>query len=151
MASLVDYRKEPTKIKGDYKETVMHVGCTGNKLDELKAVLEAQFDSIQKFKSANFGKKRDNTEYMLRGTKNGVKYIISIQHIECPLPISMAQIHHVSVKIPEGSEDVITPVIEQQLKKYQRELEQQVEKWDGSSVSRLGKDSRPRDSYPDDF
>ncbi len=120
--NLVAFRKEPTEINDGYQETVLHVGAVYNKLDKLKAVLEPRFDQRPAFESKGFGRNDENVEYRLTGAMKGVDYVVSLEHIECPVPLSMAQIHHASVSLPEGKSDEMTPIIEQEFRKYETEL-----------------------------
>lgn len=120
--NLVAFRKDPTEIKDGYQETVLHVGAVYDKLDELKAVLEPRFDQRPTFETERFGRNDENVEYRLMGAMNGVDYAVSLEHIECPVPLSMAQIHHASVRLPEGRTDEMTPIIEQEFRKYETEL-----------------------------
>ena len=125
--NLVAFRKDPTEIKDGYQETVLHVGAVYDKLDELKAVLEPRFDQRPAFESERFGYQDTNTEYRLKGAMNGVDYEVSLENIGCPVPISMAQIHHASVRLPEERTDEMTPIIEQEFRKYETELNTRIE------------------------
>ena len=134
---LVAFRKDPTEIKDGYQETVLHVGAVYDKLEELKAVLEPRFDSAPRFKKERFSNSGKtgpeipakgetfefpNTEYLLTGNIHGIEYVVSLENIGCPVPFSMAQIHHASVRLPEGRTDEMTPIIELEFRKYETEF-----------------------------
>ena len=135
--NLIAFRKDPTEIKEGYQETVLHVGAVYNKLEELRAVLEPRFDSSPRFKKERFsndGKicpkipargetfEFPNTEYLLTGNLHGVEYVVSLENIGCPVPISMAQVHHASVRLQKGKTDEMTPIIEQEFRRYEADV-----------------------------
>jgi hypothetical protein len=121
------FRKDPVQVKNGYTEEVLHVGATGNKLDELKKLLLSKIDPAPKFQSTTFGKYNENIEYMLKGTRNGVEYEIFLEYIGCPVPYSMAEIHHASVRLSDNKMDELSPLIEEEFKKYESELDARIE------------------------
>jgi hypothetical protein len=134
--SLTSFRREPVSVKGGYQETVMRVGAYSNKLDELAEVILPLFDSEPAFKKKGFtndGKdvplpEAPNTEYWLEGKVHGVKYIVQLQHVGCPVPLSMAEIHHASVMLPQERDDELTPVIEVKLREYEDEMNRRMDR-----------------------
>jgi hypothetical protein len=120
--NLVAFRKDPTEIKDGYQETVLHVGAVTNRLDELKATLEPRFDQRPSFEQEGFGRGNENTEYRLRGAVHGVDYEVSLEHIECPVPYANAEVHHASVRLRKGITDELTPLIEQEFRRYESEV-----------------------------
>ena len=127
---IIAYKRDPTQVKGAYQEIILRVGAQANKLDELRALLEPEFDSPPKFSSSSFNKhgERDkhgeNTQYLLKGKIGGVRYLIDLKHIGCPVPPTSAEIHHALVRLPAKKEDRIAPIIETQFQKYQAEIDE---------------------------
>lgn len=140
-ADCIPYRRDaPVSVKG-HTETTLHVGAVGNKLDDLIDGLSAKFDTsprVEKWMSNNRGaevpfdeslfgqwfgsEKFQNTEYRVRGKIGAVPYAVSLAHIGCPVPISGAEIYHVTIRVPEGRKDLITPHFEERLKAYEVEF-----------------------------
>ncbi len=123
------FRQEPTKqVKGiDVK--VLHVGAVTNKLDKLKSSIETKFDTgTFTFEKEMFGEHRkENTNYIIKGSIDNVLYKVSLEHIECPTPILMAQVHHATISLPINNEDKITPIIKQAFQEYEVELQSRYE------------------------
>jgi hypothetical protein len=124
--NLIQFRKSPVEVYGGNQTTILHVGAIYNKLDELKGLLIPLFDQEPKFDRIPCGRNNEDTVYQLSGFVEGVEHEVSLEYLAFSIPLSMAQIHHASVKLSEEKEDKLTPVIEREFRIYEHELEQRL-------------------------
>ncbi len=132
--NFIAYRRDSSEIADGWRTTCLHVGAIGNKLNDIDTLMKEVFDGGYEVTSGRFGDDdKDNpdgpnTEYHWKGLVSGDECEVLVEHVGCPVPFSMAEIHHATVKVPKDSVDGITPVIEDKFKEYAAEMTARIKK-----------------------
>ena len=143
MKNIISFRRE-IELEHGQRTTTLHIGAVTNKLDELKKRLEELFGTSLAFKKSRFSNHGEvceggvqegenfefpNKEYNFQGVVNGVPYSVSLEHIGCPVPYSMAEIHHAGITLQDGMKDEVTPILRREFLEYGLEMRRKIREY----------------------
>lgn len=113
------------KIKGSERANYMHVMAKGCKLINLQGLVEQHLEVTQKEDSyEQYGRTINYSGHM-----QGVSYKISLEWGSCPT-MDGAEGHNVEIKSPLDKEDKLSPIVAEEMKKYEVEMTQHIQKRD---------------------
>jgi len=112
---------EESRITGEYTTIRMSGGAVYDALPELEKELRIKFPFLAEGKRTE---DRDIEDIDIRGVApdGQGEYSIELENVKCPLPVTMVQVHHASIKAMPDLADKIAQVLRSKFTEYEAEI-----------------------------
>jgi len=124
------------KIEENERVNHMHVLAADCKLDDLQGLVEQHLKVTFKEEIHLEWGSRD-VEYL--GSMEGTDYKVLLEYGACPT-LDGGEGHNVEIRTPLKEEDKLSSIIEEEMRKYETELTQQIQKKSVQTQQRLMSD-----------